>query len=543
MNIELTLKELFEKKNFSEIESKIEKLGKLEDLSPKIQLYYATSKALNINSSEDDFKIAAFLYEKFYKEKKNNLEFFYNLIFTSVKAKFFEYLEDHIISMYEKNKEDPKILEGLGKMYFYYNEMEKVTKFYEKLLKIKPEYLNIWSSYIASLNYHYIYNQKKYLEISNKIDNLPLTKIDNFKKTKPKKKIKIGFLSQDFKTHSVTFFLKETLEYTNKNDFELHALSNLKENEYDKNTSDFKTIFCKWHDLSNLSDTEFIKYVRSLELDIVIDLSGHTYNNRINCLRSRCAPIQISWLGYCNSLGIKNMDYLIADPNLIKKNEEKLYQEKILYMPKIWNVYSRPSDIPKSNNSENKESFTFGSFNNFQKISSLTIKTWSRIIKNGKSILILKNSVSTNEKRANEILLSKFSKEGVDTNKIIILDTKKNFKEHLECYNKIDLALDTFPYPGVTTSFEAISMGVPVLTMRGFNFNSRCGESINLNLGLSKLIAKDENDYMDKAFQIQENRNKLNEIKEEIKLNSENSPIFNSKEFSVNFFKLIKGLI
>ncbi len=236
MNIELTLKELFEKKSYSEIESKIEKLGKVEDLAPKIQLFYATSKALNANSSVEDFKVAAFLFERLYSIKKNNLEFFYNLIFTSVKAKFFEYLEDHLILMYEKNKDDPKIIEGLGKMYFYYNEMEKVTKFYEKLLKIKPNYLNIWSSYIASLNYHYIYDQKKYLDISNKINNLPAIKIDQFKKTNKKKKIKIGFLSQDFKTHSVTFFLKETLEYTNKNDFELHALSNLNEKEYDQIT-------------------------------------------------------------------------------------------------------------------------------------------------------------------------------------------------------------------------------------------------------------------------------------------------------------------
>ena len=228
------------------------------------------------------------------------------------------------------------------------------------------------------------------------------------------------------------------------------------------------------------------------------------------------------------------MDYLIADPNLIKKNEEKLYQEKILYMPNIWNAYSRPTDLPKINNKK-KNLFTYGSFNNFQKISSSTIKTWSGIIKKGDSILILKNSVSTNEKRANEILLNKFANEKVDTNKIIILDTKNNFKEHLKCYNKIDLALDTFPYPGVTTSFEAISMGVPVLTMKGFNFNSRCGESINLNLNLRMLIAKNEDDYIDKAIQIQKDRNKLDEIKEEMKINSENSPVFNSKDFSASF--------
>ena len=186
----------------------------------------------------------------------------------------------------KKIKMIQKLLKDLENVFSYYNEMESY-KILRKIVKNKNPIILIFGLVtFASLNYHYIYDQKKYLDISNKINNLPAIKIDQFKKTN-KKKIKIGFLSQDFKTHSVTFFLKETLEYTNKNDFELHALSNLNEKEYDQITFNLKTIFFKWHDLSNLSDLDFIKYTRSLELDIIIDLSGHTYNNRINCLRSK----------------------------------------------------------------------------------------------------------------------------------------------------------------------------------------------------------------------------------------------------------------
>ena len=222
-------------------------------------------------------------------------------------------------------------------------------------------------------------------------------------------------------------------------------------------------------------------------------------------MKNRCAPIQICWLGYNNSTGLKNMDYLIADNNLIKKDEEKLYSEKILYLPKIWNAFSRPTELPSINYLAKKDSslFSYGSFNNFSKISDDTIEVWSRIVNNSNSQIYLKNSQKEASLELKENLIKKFKDRGVQENKIIFLETEENIHEHLNLYNKIDLALDTFPYPGVTTSFEAVLMGVPVLTMKGHNLNSRCGESININLQMENFIAKNKDDYFDKAISFQ----------------------------------------
>ena len=128
------------------------------------------------------------------------------------------------------------------------------------------------------------------------------------------------------------------LKNINKDEIELIAISNLETYQHDQMTRDLKENFNEWHDVFQIDDKKLVQFIRSMNLDVLIDLNGYTYKNRINVLRARCAPIQISWLGYCNSLGVKNIDYLITDPNLIKKGEEDLYSEKIIFMPKIWNA-------------------------------------------------------------------------------------------------------------------------------------------------------------------------------------------------------------
>ena len=130
----------------------------------------------------------------------------------------------------------------------------------------------------------------------------------------------------------------------------------------------------------------------------------------------------------------------------------------------------------------------------------------------------------------------------VDLKKIVILDRKNTFEEHLECYNKIDLSLDTFPYPGVTTSFQSVIMGVPVLTMKGFNFNSRCGESINYNLNLSELIATSEKDYFDKALNIQKKNNINLSYRLALRQKALKSNLFDTETFTKDFVSLIKSL-
>tara|TARA_B100001559_G_C16445628_1_gene596586 strand:+ start:47 stop:706 length:660 start_codon:yes stop_codon:yes gene_type:complete len=218
-----------------------------------------------------------------------------------------------------------------------------------------------------------------------------------------------------------------------------------------------------------------------------------------------------------------------------------MYSEKVIYLPNIWNCHSGFPGQRKKNNApiEKKASITFGSFNNFNKINNNVIKTWSKILKSiNNSKLLLKSSSNIH---SNKRLENEFKKENI-LDSVEFLPREINFQDHINNYNKIDIALDTFPYNGVTTSFEAIWMGVPVLTMAGYNFNSRCGESINKNLNVTNLIAKNEDDYIATAIHLSNNLKKLLSLREKVYLNSLHSPLFDAKKFNNAFFEIIKNL-
>ena len=269
---------------------------------------------------------------------------------------------------------------------------------------------------------------------------------------------------------------------------------------------------------------------------------GYTSFQRIELFKNRMAKKQIIWMGYCNTTGLKNMDYIISDPNLIYPNEQNLYSEKVIYLPKIWNAHCG-FDFERKENPppfiKNKY-FTFGSFNNFDKINPDVVSTWSKILKKSdNSKLVLKTS---SKRLATKRLKELFKKNDV-LDSIQFIGKVPELKDHLDNYNEIDIALDTFPYNGVTTSFEAIWMGVPVLTMAGYNFNSRCGESINKNLNMEYLIAKDEKEYVSKAVSLFNDRDKFLNIRKSLFLNAIKSPLFDGKKFSENFFSSLREII
>ena len=326
--------------------------------------------------------------------------------------------------------------------------------------------------------------------------------------------------------------MKTIISNYDKNKFEIIlVISNPKE---DHCTEDFKNLVDKTINISKLNNIDAINKVRNLKLDILIDLMGYTSTQRIELFKNRMAFKQIIWMGYCNTTGLDNMDYLISDPNLIYPSEEKFYSEKVIYLPKIWNTHCG-FDFDRKENSppfiKNKY-FTFGSFNNFDKINPEVISIWSKILKKiNNSKLILKTS---SKRLATKRLQELFKKNDV-LDSIKFLAREEEFKNHLNNYNLIDIALDTFPYNGVTTSFEAIWMGVPVLTMAGYNFNSRCGESINKNLNMEQLIAKDEDDYVQKVVNLTNNTDKYISIRKSIFLDAPKSPLFNREDYSKSF--------
>ncbi len=217
-----------------------------------------------------------------------------------------------------------------------------------------------------------------------------------------------------------------------------------------------------------------------------------------------------------------------GEPVVNPKKKYPELEEKTTKKNGLIDFSTKQNEIKKL---KTKNYFTFGCFNNFQKINPETIKLWSRILKETNSRLVLKTSMYPS-KDLNEHTLNLFLEEGVNVDQVQILKRTKTIKEHLQLYNSIDLSLDTHPYPGVTTSFESIWMGVPVLTLRGFNFLSRCGESININLGLKNFICNDDDDFVNKAILLTKNLNYLNDLRINLRELAKKSHLFNSKNFA-----------
>ena len=391
--------------------------------------------------------------------------------------------------------------------------------------------------YIYNNNLRYNWSQKDFFDFTNKIkDELPFINLPKIEEIK-KEKIKIGFVSSNLSSnHSVTYFVKDLFNFRNEN-FEIHIFSDFDAKREDNTTKIIKTNVDFFHNISKKSNSEFASFLRSIGIDILIDMNGYVGKGRVEIFNSRVCKLQISWLGYNNTIGLNHSDYLIADKNLILENEKGLYKEKIIYLDGIWNSHSGLNIARKFNKlpSQNNDTFTLGSFNNYSKISEDTVEVWSKILKKIKnSKLILKSSITHSEIHFKDI----FKKEGI-LNKVIFKDRSNNFEEHMNLYKDIDLCLDTFPYTGVTTTCEALWMNVPVISMEGFNFNSRCGKSILINSDLKDMVAKNKDEYISKVVSLANDPDKLEKIRKHIFDEVLKTNIFNTKRFAANFWKSI----
>ena len=530
-------------KQYQRLKFEIDLLGDLDSQHPIIIFYYASAIALDHKSKNEELSFAADLFEKTYLLKKD-LQSLYNMIAISFKTKIFSRVLPYILKEHKKNEKDLNLLEGLAKINLFLGNNLDSIKFFGKLFELDPKRKDYRLSYLGTFNYVSNYDQTEYLKISKKYTEVYEKNLlsEKFDHKFINDKIKIGFLSGNLKAHPVSFFLKGLIENIDKEKFDLIFFSNLKISEQDNYSDFFKKSSSQWHDVYDLEDEFLTKKIRKLKIDILIDLNGFFEGNRFQILVDRCAKFQIAWLGYNNSLGTNNIDFIIADPNLFKKGEDHLYSERILLFKNIWNSMSLPENLPNIAKDKNKNIFSYGSFNNYVKMSNETIEVWSKIINYSNSRLYLKSSMVITQDIKNNIL-KKFFVNGVKKNQIIFLDRIDNIVDHYESYNKINVALDTFPYPGVTTSFEAALMGVPVLTMKGFNINSRCGESIIKNLNLPELIASDKDDYFKKAIDLQCSKN-LNKIfGTKLRDKAIASPLFDTKSFTKEFEKNMISLM
>ena len=518
--------------------SNIEKTSEILNILGFCKLRKKNSNNFDLLSAIENFR-ASYL-----KEKNTNqgVESLLNFIASSNKANQYKdsikYFKETELTMgYIR-----KLFLAIVNVYKRLNDVESVIYYLKKIMENDDglEH-NTLKRYIFFNSYLNKWTQKDFFENTIKLEEIIPQYNFNKINIRKNKKIKLAFLSSDIKdNHPVVSFLKTILENVNRDKFELILFSNSKTSKKYKTSAGLKNYFDEWINIENLNDIEAISIIRKNNINIMIDLMGLSSSDRLTLFKNRLAPIQILWLGYNNTSGLNQMDYLIADPNLIKKDEVKFYSEKILFLPNIWNCHSGFGILRKETPAplmKNKY-ITFGSFNNTNKISDEVVSVWSKILQStNNSRLIIKSS----QVYSDEILKEKFEKNKV-LNQITFLSIKNSFEEHINEYQKIDLALDTFPYNGVTTSFEAIWMCVPVLTLKGFNPNSRAGESINKNLNMNYLIANNKDEYVLKAVELSKNFEKVIEIRKNLFDKALESNLFNVKKFSKEFYENLEKI-
>lgn len=530
-------------KNYKEAIDLIENNSSYENLNSQFLNILGASKLL---LNFDNEKVLQIFEDGYNKEKKSRHAFDCFINFASLSninkkpLKPSKYYDD-VLNNFGYNE---KLVEEIILTFALLNNPKKIVD----ILSLCEKNIGLNISNLQKMIYYNLFinfwNQNQIFEYSKMINNL----IEPFQSDKLfplnsriNKKVKIAFLSADIRAqHSVTKFLKTLFIGKQRKKYELVIISNLKTEDYDETTREFKLLADEWIEINNLDDLDGVNFIRKKNIDIVFDLMGFTAGNKIIYFKNRISKIQINWLGYTNTTGLNEMDYIIADKNLVYKNEEKFYSEKIIYLNKIWNCFTLDNgQIINTRNYPFKKNnyITFCSFNNFLKITEEVVDTWSEILKKVKnSKLILKSSMF----QFNDDLLEKFKKNGVE--KSIVFMKYTNSKNHVKMYEEADIALDTFPYNGVTTSFEAIMCGLPLITMKGKNFTSRCGESINKNLGFENFIAKDTNDYVSKSVSLANEQN-LNKYKNNIFSKARSSPLYDDNSFRNDFFSKMDDLI
>jgi len=404
----------------------------------------------------------------------------------------------------------------------------------QNILKQFPNEIDHHVRYLFNLNYDENISPEKIMHehlrwgeaISNAAKN---NKKKIFSNNSNAQKIRIGYVSPDFRKHSVAFFFAPLLKNHDKKQFDIFCYSNVKKT--DEITEEFKHHADHWRDIYKLSDQQLTKQIIKDKIDILVDLAGHTNGNRLNAFIDKPAPIQITYLGYPSTTGLPAIDYRLVDENTDPSDSENYTTEKLLRVPECFLCYSNSIEsqpIP----TKQRNSIVFGSFNNLPKINARVVASWAEIMQQVEGSTLYLKSRSFSDNNVCLDYLSMFEKEGIAQNRITLVGLVEDELEHMQCYNNIDIALDTFPYNGTTTTCEALWMGVPVVCFNGDRHASRVSSSLLHAAGLNELIAENREEYVKKAVALANDTARLKNYRATIRDQMLNSPLCDEQGFT-----------
>ncbi len=358
----------------------------------------------------------------------------------------------------------------------------------------------------------------------------------------PRRRLRLGFLSGDFKRHSVSYFFLPLISNLSKETFIIYCYSDTwKTDEY---TKEIEKQADYWRSTYGLDDLIVCKLIEEDRIDILVELSGHTANNRLAVIARQPAPVQFSWLGYPASTGITNNTFRLTDNLSDPRGCEKNYTETLTYIKAPFLCYEPPPEarnLPTKMPQESKKKIVFASFNNATKINQEVVNTWSKIlIKLPESTIIFKTR-TLKDKSAAANLRKRFSRNQITPQRILIYSDNFTSADHFLAYNQVDIALDPFPYNGTTTTCDALWMGIPVISLRGKTHAARVGATLLQTINCPELIADSKTEYVNKAINLAQDSKQLQNYHHNIRSLMQNSPLMDAAEFALNFSQALQN--
>jgi len=387
---------------------------------------------------------------------------------------------------------------NLGNVYRDKGMLNEAVACHQQALKLQP-LAQIYSNLLFLLNYlDEPFPKDLYQEFDRQYASSQMILIAD---KRPRRRLRIAYISSDLRRHSVGYFIAPILAHHNHDDFEVICYDDC--SQPDEVTQRFSQYADHWIRCRDWTDTQLLEHIRNFQVDILIDLMGHTGHNRLLVFAQKPAPVQITYLGYPNTTGLSTMDYRLTDHYADPMGQaDELNTEQLLRMPRSYFCYEPYEHSPDPVDAPilQKGIVTLGSFNYYTKLSPTILNIWAQILlKLPQAQLVIKSNTRQllHDPAIKQHFENYFERLGLDRNRLILKDFSSSIEEHLAEYQTIDIALDTYPYNGATTTCEALWMGVPVVTLVGKTSASRMGLSILATLGLPELIAYCAEDYVE----------------------------------------------
>jgi predicted O-linked N-acetylglucosamine transferase (SPINDLY family) len=349
------------------------------------------------------------------------------------------------------------------------------------------------------------------------------------------RRLKVGLISADFHhQHPVNIFMQPVLARLDPKQFELTMY--FTGISYDDQTQLAKRRVAHWVEATTWSDLQLARRIEADQIDILLDLAGHTSMQRMSLFGQRAAPVQASFLGYPNSTGVPNIDWLIADSVVAPTEHESLYSEKVMRLPNTVFCFAPETQypFPDYNQSHAERPLTFGSFNNVPKLTPHTLKLWASILEQVPGSKLLLKAPSFKDESAIKIFTQRLLAEGVDPSRLEFRGPV-GLTDMMAEYADVDIALDPVPYNGGTTTLQAMWMGVPVVVKAGNNFVSRMGASFMSAADLGDWVAETDADYVQIAKQMAADRQALLNLKKGLRQRLLNSPAWDVDQYAKDF--------